>query len=101
MGFMDRDESKEFPILCCYGLGITPLMGVVVEKFHDDKGIIWPAAIAPARVHLASIGTSDDVLAEAEERYSTLRQRGTSLLWDERDVTAGITFTDANLIGLP
>lgn len=101
MGFTDRSETKQFPIMGCYGIGISRLMGVVVEKFHDDKGIIWPETIAPARVHLANLGKQRDVHDYAQSLYDSLRQRGVSVLWDDRDVTAGIKLNDADLIGLP
>lgn len=101
MGFTDREGAKQFPVMGCYGIGITRLMGVIVEKFHDDKGIIWPEAIAPARVHLTNLGTKTDVLDYATSIYDTLRERGVSVLWDDRDVTAGVKLNDADLIGLP
>ena len=101
LGFIGRDEKKRFPVMGCYGIGITRLMGVIVEKFHDDKGIIWPEAIAPARVHLASLGGDSSVLDQAESLYRNLNQRGIRVLWDDRDVSAGIKFKDADLIGLP
>lgn len=101
LGFIGRDEQKHFPVMGCYGVGLTRLMGVIVEKFHDDKGIIWPEAIAPARIHLASLGTDAEVLDAAASLYRTLTQRGISVLWDEREVSAGIKFKDADLIGLP
>lgn len=101
LGFTDRSENKQYPVMGCYGIGITRLMGVVVEKFHDDKGIIWPEAIAPARVHLTNIGNGDDVRDAAQSLYDQLHQRGVSVLWDDRDVSAGIKLKDADLIGLP
>lgn len=101
LGFIDREGKKQFPIMGCYGVGITRLMGVIVEKFHDDKGIIWPEAIAPARIHLANIGNDSDVAEKAASIYAALRQRGIRVLWDDREVSAGIKFKDADLIGLP
>lgn len=101
MGFIDRSDTKQFPIMGCYGLGISRLMGVIVEKFHDDRGIIWPEIIAPARVHLVSIGNSGEIMNNANDIYTQLRQLGITVLWDERDTTAGIKLKDADLIGLP
>lgn len=101
LGFIDRDGKKQFPIMGCYGVGITRLMGVIVENFHDDKGIIWPEAIAPARIHLANLGNDSDVAEKAASIYAALRQRGIRVLWDDREVSAGIKFKDADLIGLP
>ncbi|MCA9833690.1 MAG: hypothetical protein KC435_07085 [Thermomicrobiales bacterium] len=101
MGFTDRSGGKQFPIMGCYGLGISRLMGVVVEKFHDDRGIIWPEVIAPAKVHLINLGNSDDIREQAESIYRSLRQQGVTVLWDERETSAGVKLKDADLIGLP
>ncbi|HYH11504.1 MAG TPA: aminoacyl--tRNA ligase-related protein, partial [Thermomicrobiales bacterium] len=101
LGFTDRDGNKQFPVMGCYGIGITRLMGVIVEKFHDDRGIIWPAVIAPAQVHLANLGKDEEAFREAGELYDTLRTRGIDVIWDERDVSAGVKLADADLIGLP
>jgi prolyl-tRNA synthetase len=101
LGFTDQDGTKRYPIMGCYGLGISRLMGVIVEKFHDDRGIIWPAAIAPARVHLVNLGRDDEVRRDAAALYGTLRERGIDVLWDERDASAGVKLADADLIGLP
>ncbi|MCO5216452.1 MAG: His/Gly/Thr/Pro-type tRNA ligase C-terminal domain-containing protein [Thermomicrobiales bacterium] len=101
LSFIDRSDSKQFPIMGCYGLGISRLMGVIVEKFHDDRGIIWPEIIAPARVHLVNIGNSDEVIDHANDIYTRLCQQGISVLWDERETTAGIKLKDADLIGIP
>ena len=101
MGFTDRDGNKQFPVMGCYGLGITRLMGVIVEHFHDERGIIWPAAVAPAQVHIVPIGKDEAAHAQAESLYHTLRQAGISVLWDDRDATAGVKLADADLIGLP
>ena len=101
LGFTDRAGDKQYPVMGCYGLGISRLMGVIVEKYHDDQGIIWPAVIAPAQVHLVTLGRDDDVYRDSESLYDTLRERGVSVLWDERDVSAGVKLADADLIGLP
>ena len=101
MGFTDRNGDKQYPVMGCYGIGITRLMGVIVEKFHDDRGIVWPEAVAPARIHLANLGKDEEAQAEAEALYGTMRERGISVLWDDRDATAGVKLADADLIGLP
>jgi prolyl-tRNA synthetase len=85
----------------CYGIGITRLMGVIVEKFHDDRGIIWPSVIAPARVHLVQLGKDEAIRQAAMELYDQLRQHGIEVLWDDRDASAGVKLADADLIGIP
>ncbi len=86
-----------YPIMGCYGIGITRTMGVIVEKFHDDKGIVWPKSIAPFTVQLIDIKQS----AKAQEIYDKLNKEGIEVLWDDRDVSAGEKFAGADLIGCP
>jgi prolyl-tRNA synthetase len=101
MGFIGRDGSKHYPVMGCYGIGITRLMGVVVEKFHDDRGIIWPISIAPARVHLLNLGSDQAVFDAARQTYEMLTRQGIEVLWDDRDASAGVKLADADLIGIP
>jgi prolyl-tRNA synthetase len=95
-------DGKEHPIyLASYGIGITRVMGVIVEKFADDKGIIWPENIAPYHVYLAPLGNKSDVSLEADNIYQLLTDAGVAVLYDDRDVRAGEKFTDADLLGIP
>lgn len=87
--------EKVYPVMGCYGVGITRTMGVIVEKFHDDKGIIWPKAIAPFQVHL--IGLND----KGEDLYKKLKDSGIDVLFDDRNISAGQKFADSDLIGIP
>jgi prolyl-tRNA synthetase len=85
-----------------YGIGVTRLMGVLVEKFSDEKGMIWPREVAPFDVHLISIaGGNEDVRKEADRLYELLAERGIAVLYDDRDARAGEKFADADLIGIP
>lgn len=79
-----------------YGIGITRLIGTLVELFHDDKGIIWPKVVAPYQVHL--IGLQN---AKGNDFYEKLQDEGIEVLYDDRDVSAGQKFADADLIGIP
>lgn len=91
-------EGRQQPIyLASYGIGITRAMGVIVEKFADDKGLVWPKSIAPFQVHLLSLGVDE----KADELYATLTADGIEVLYDDRDASAGEKFADADLIGLP
>ena len=81
----------------CYGIGLGRAMGTVVETYHDEAGIIWPEEIAPFKVHLISIKQNE----EAEKIYNTLMKDGVEVLYDDRDVSVGEKFADADLIGLP
>jgi prolyl-tRNA synthetase len=97
--FMVKDENgkEQTVIMGCYGIGLSRLMGAIVEVLHDDKGIIWPEAVAPFKVHLLSLGKN----GEAEKIYADLQKKQIEVLFDDRDVTAGQKFADADLIGIP
>lgn len=104
LGLTVRDaEGKDIPVwMGSYGIGITRLMGVMVEKFSDEKGIVWPKEVAPYHVHLVSIsGGNSDVEAEADRVYELLQEHGFEVLYDDRDIRAGEKFADADLIGIP
>jgi prolyl-tRNA synthetase len=93
-----KDGTQQFPIMGCYGFGISRVMGIIVEKFNDDRGIIWPKSVAPFDVHLISIKSNE----KATEVYSKLQEAGIEVLFDDReDVSAGAQFADADLIGIP
>jgi prolyl-tRNA synthetase len=93
------NEGNDIPVFMgSYGIGITRLMGAIVEAMHDDRGICWPAAVAPFRVHLVSLGQSE----RAEQLYQQLTAAGVEVLYDDRDaLSAGEKFADADLIGCP
>jgi prolyl-tRNA synthetase len=101
--FIAQDGSQKFPIMGCYGFGVSRVMGVLVEKFHDDKGIIWPSSVAPFDVHLIGITKQElRIKEEADRVYKRLLEAGVEVLYDDReDVSAGAKFADADLIGIP
>jgi len=99
--FTNKDGEKQFVHLGSYGIGITRLMGVVVEKFADDRGIIWPESIAPALVYIASLGEDAAVTEAADNLYNTLTSCAILVLYDDREVRAGEKFADADLMGIP
>ncbi len=99
--FTDKDGSKKPVILGSYGIGISRLMGVIAEHMSDDKGLVWPENIAPAKIYLASLGDSEAVIKQANELYSILTGAGISLLYDNRNVRSGEKLADADLIGIP
>ena len=85
-----------------YGIGLTRLMGTVVEVLSDDKGIIWPEPIAPFRVHLLVLGEDDEVRKDASELYDMLQSQNIEVLFDDRvGLSAGEKFADSDLIGIP
>lgn len=101
--FNDESGKKQYPIMGCYGIGISRTMGVIVEKFNDERGILWPASIAPFTVHLTSLNTNDEaVIKRADEIYELLTKAGVEVLYDERtDVSAGQKLGEADMIGCP
>jgi prolyl-tRNA synthetase len=96
-------EGKECPILMgSYGIGITRTPQAVLEKYHDDKGIIWPKSIAPYLVELIPISMDNPAHVEtAEKVYRALEEAGIEVLYDDRSERPGVKFNDADLIGLP
>ncbi len=103
LGFTDREGNKKYPIMGCYGLGISRVMGVIVETFNDDKGIIWPESVAPFKVHLLGLDLDDtNIKSEAEKIYKQLESEEVEVLFDDRvGVSAGEKFADSDLIGIP
>jgi len=76
-------------------------MGVVVEKFSDEKGMVWPKTIAPFRVHLVRIGDDEKVVESADELYGKLSTKGVEVLYDDRNARPGEMLADADLMGMP
>lgn len=99
--FTDKNGEKKPVYLASYGIGITRVMGVIAEKLSDEKGLVWPEDIAPARIYLASIGDDKNVAEAAEKLYKKLQSQGVSVIYDDRDVRAGEKFADGDLIGIP
>ncbi|OGL21572.1 prolyl-tRNA synthetase [Candidatus Saccharibacteria bacterium RIFCSPHIGHO2_01_FULL_45_15] len=100
MFFTDSDGIKKPIFLASYGIGITRVMGVIVEKYADDKGLIWPESIAPAKVCLVRIG-GDEAITDADTLYQELTDKGIEVLYDDRDERPGAKFADAELMGIP
>jgi prolyl-tRNA synthetase len=99
--YTDNTGAQKPIYLASYGIGVTRVMGVVVEKNSDEKGLVWPENIAPARVYLATIGTDSAVVSAAEALYEDIKANGGEVLYDDRDVRPGEKFADADLMGIP
>ncbi|MDO4870882.1 MAG: His/Gly/Thr/Pro-type tRNA ligase C-terminal domain-containing protein [Candidatus Saccharibacteria bacterium] len=98
--YTDASGQRQSLYLGSYGIGITRVMGVIVEKFADDKGLVWPENVAPFKVHLVAV--DDASIDKADELYHELTAAGVEVLYDDRQgVRAGAKFADADLIGLP
>jgi prolyl-tRNA synthetase len=94
--YIDKEGKRQYPIMGCFGIGISRAMGVIVEKYHDERGIIWPESVAPFAVHLLALGGAD-----GEKAYETLQKAGIKVLYDDREMSAGEKFAEADLIGIP
>ncbi|MBC7581238.1 prolyl-tRNA synthetase [Aeromicrobium sp.] len=100
--YTDDSGKKQSIIMGCYGIGISRLVGMLAEHFADDKGLVWPEAIAPAKVYLARLGIDEDVVKAADELYNSLQGAGIEVLYDDReDARPGEKFADADLMGIP
>jgi len=99
--FADEDGHEKPVVLGSYGIGITRLMGVIAEHFADDKGLVWPEAVAPAKVYLARLGDSEQATKAADGLYAQLTAKNIGVLYDDRDVRPGEKFADADLLGIP
>ncbi len=102
--FYTNSEEKKIPVwMGSYGIGISRVMGVLVEKFSDEKGIVWPGSVAPFQVHLVALDLdNEEVRKQAEQVYQVLEQKGIEVLYDDREgVRAGEKFADSDLLGMP
>jgi len=101
--FLAEDGSRRHPIMGSYGIGLGRSLACIVEEHHDEKGIAWPVAVAPYRAHLVSIGGAKEpsVTDAADGLYRRLTDAGVEVLYDDRDESPGVKFTDAELLGMP
>jgi len=100
--FLDSDGKEKPLIMGCYGIGINRIIASAIEQSNDKDGIIWPVNIAPYKVLILALNINDDkVINEAEKLYKQLLHDGVEVLFDDRDISPGIKFKDADLIGIP
>ncbi len=98
--YLDDQGREQRVVMGCYGIGIERLMAAVVEKWHDENGIIWPVSVAPYDVYLIVIGKGESEKTLGERLYSELNSKF-EVLWDDRQESPGVKFKDADLIGIP
>jgi prolyl-tRNA synthetase len=101
--FLTESGERRHAVMGSYGIGLGRAMACIVEAHHDEKGIAWPVAVAPYRLHLVSIGgqKAPDVATAADGLYQRLTDAGVEVLYDDRDESPGVKFTDAELLGMP
>lgn len=102
MTYLDENGKSNIPIMGCYGIGVGRLAASVCEAHHDEYGPIWPMSIAPWQVHICAVRPdSENVRETADTLYETLQSKGVEVLYDDRSVSAGVMFSDADLLGIP
>lgn len=101
--YTDEKGDRQSLYMGGYGIGVSRVLGTIVEVLGDDKGLVWPKEVAPFAVHLVSITgkTGEQVKAAADKLYAELSAKGVEVLYDDRDVSAGGKLADADLIGIP
>lgn len=97
--YTDESGEEQSIIMGCYGIGVSRLVGLLAEHFSDDKGLVWPENIAPAKVYLVQIGQESRATADA--LYEALEARGVAVIYDDRDERPGAKFADSELMGIP
>ncbi len=98
--YTNEQGERRSIIMGCYGIGVSRLMGVIAELFSDDKGLVWPEEIAPAKIYLVRIG-GEEAVRHADELYEELKSKGVEVLYDDRDARPGEKFADSELMGIP
>ncbi|HIS32909.1 MAG TPA: proline--tRNA ligase [Candidatus Limivivens intestinipullorum] len=102
MTYVDEKGESHYPVMGCYGIGVGRLAAAVCEASHDEYGPIWPLSIAPWQVHLCAVRPdNEEVKACADKLYEELERRGVEVIYDDRRVSAGVMFADADLLGVP
>lgn len=98
--YADENGQQQSIIMGCYGVGISRLVGVLAEHFADEKGLVWPENVAPAKVYLVRIG-GEAAVKRADELYEELMAKGIEVIYDDRDERPGAKFADSELMGIP
>ncbi|EOR26366.1 proline--tRNA ligase [Cytobacillus oceanisediminis] len=100
--YLDENGRSQSLIMGCYGIGVSRTMAAIVEQFNDDRGIVWPNAVAPFDAHLITVNTKDESQNELTDKlYTALKANHFDVLVDDRAERAGVKFADSDLIGLP
>ena len=95
----DSNGNDVSVLMGCYGIGLGRLMGTIVEVLSDEKGIVWPESVAPFKIHLLVLNEEQKLVAD--NLYEELKRREVAVLYDDRDISVGEKFADADLLGMP
>lgn len=102
MTYIDQNGESQYPLMGCYGIGIGRLAAAICEAHHDEYGPIWPMSVAPWQIHLCAVRSDHaEVKAYADRLYDELQNSGIEVIYDDRNVSAGVMFSDADLLGVP
>ncbi len=102
MQYTDSNGASHYPIMGCYGIGVGRLAASVCEAHHDEYGPIWPMSIAPWQVHICAVRSDNQEVKDfADNLYNELQEKGIEVIYDDRNVSAGVMFSDADLLGVP
>jgi prolyl-tRNA synthetase len=96
--YTDENGKAQPVYMGSYGIGTSRIVGVLVEKYNDQNGIVWPKQVAPFQAYLISLPGEQDA---GQKLYDQLQAKGVEVLWDDRDASAGAKFADADLLGIP
>jgi prolyl-tRNA synthetase len=100
--YLDENGKSQPMIMGCYGIGVSRTLAAIAEQFNDEKGLVWPVAVAPFDLHLIPVNMKDEAqVALANELYTTFKQQRFDVLLDDRNERPGVKFADSDLIGLP
>lgn len=99
--YVDENGESQHVIMGSYGIGLDRLLAAIIETHHDEQGIVWPREVAPFDVHLVAIAKTDEAKAAADTLYERLRSSAVEVLYDDRNLSPGVMFADADLIGIP
>jgi prolyl-tRNA synthetase len=100
--FLDQDGTEQPYLMGCYGIGISRVLAAAAEQYHDEAGLTLPAGLAPYEAVVVATNMDQPAVVETAERlYGALADAGVETVFDDREVTAGVKFADADLIGYP
>lgn len=99
--FVDDSGEEQLIIMGSYGIGLDRLLAAIVEENHDDYGIIWPREVAPYDVHIVGLLQNDEIKETASKLYADLQAAGYGVIYDDRDLSPGVKFNDADIMGVP
>jgi prolyl-tRNA synthetase len=99
--YTDEDGNQKPIVMGSYGIGVGRLLACVAEAYRDEKGLIWPISVAPYALNLIGLCRAPENIAKTESLYAALQQAGVETLYDDREVSPGVKFADADLRGMP